>query len=673
MATKLLNNKFLYNTKDLLGTGSFGKVYKGTILGTNEVVAIKAIDWYLVKKHGDTLLKATGSEVNTLQKLSSISTPYIVKIYDCFDTGSYIYLILEYCDQGTTDDILEKKKKIPEEEALKIIFQVVSAVDILHQAGITHRDIKPENIFIKGDSFKLGDFGFASEVKVMSEFMGTYPYMAPEIFDEQYDKGVDVWAIGVMLHQYLTGDLYFMGRNQREVMEAILNKEYVAPDIASDIVKDLLRRTLVKDPKLRITISDMKAHPCFSRFNSSTSFMVSPRISGSPATTTSAFATPINLQSYSNFLSNNSPATHSYPYIGPSPTFQSNQIAGQSQATPQSNNRKGSSFGPISQSRSMFPSFHKGDQMEDETFERDNEERKGGSPMKRSGTLGPLGNLDNIDLVSSKILIKTVYPTYQGKAAAPGQSIIRTPEIESITTSRIIPARTEGETRKSLIIINPSSEDMILYARNYVALLLDLGEMIWSNCSEDKKKHVFTWLTYRMAHKLIFQLLEKLKQNQDPAELFNTSSSDWARFKSDSRLLQRYIRMVEHDNMVIENTVKEFLAKNQKSLKAHCTGVLAELLILNTNQFFEESFTMGIQGTKIYFKQKLTEESAYSEKRKTFLKICCHCLIVQKNLQFAKVAFDFGSYFSRIDYLSISELASLADQEATQIFISAFY
>lgn len=151
------NRNYEYQLNDKLGSGSFAEVYKGITKDTDEVIAVKVISKPGIKKYGPDILKAIGNEVKILQLISKeINTPYIVKIFDCFETQNNIYIVLEYCNQGTLADILKSSKTLPEFEALKIMYQVVLALEILAVKGIAHRDIKPENIFINNGVFKLG-------------------------------------------------------------------------------------------------------------------------------------------------------------------------------------------------------------------------------------------------------------------------------------------------------------------------------------------------------------------------------------------------------------------------------------------------------------------------------------------------------------------------------------
>ena len=104
----------------------------------------------------------------------------------------------------------------------------------------------------------------------MTTHLGTYPYMAPELFsakENAYDYKVDVWSLGVMYHQLLTGQLYFMGQSHFDIRENIVNKPYQPPNIdISEESKDILKKMLQKNPKDRIDTIELLSHPLFEKF-----------------------------------------------------------------------------------------------------------------------------------------------------------------------------------------------------------------------------------------------------------------------------------------------------------------------------------------------------------------------------------------------------------------------
>ena len=267
ISSQISQRSYTYCTQDKLGSGSFAEVFKGKIDQTNEEIAIKVISKVGIAKYGPDIRNAIGSEVNILQKISlSLTTPYIVRIYECFETQNNIYIILEYCNQGTLADVLKTSKTLPEKESLIIIYQIVLALNVMATKEMAHRDIKPENIFIHEGIYKIGDFGFASQKKLFQTTLGTYPYMAPEIFqNKEYSNKVDIWAVAVVLHEMLFGELYFIGNSHMEVANNVQKKKYELkqPCHLSPETQNLLIKCLEKNPDLRMTAQEMKNHKAF--------------------------------------------------------------------------------------------------------------------------------------------------------------------------------------------------------------------------------------------------------------------------------------------------------------------------------------------------------------------------------------------------------------------------
>ncbi|CAD8197383.1 unnamed protein product [Paramecium octaurelia] len=261
---KVVGKKYEYQTHDKLGSGAFAEVYFGKNKLTQEAVAIKVIKRAVLAKYGDEILQQIHQEVEILQELVEASKtdacPFINRIYECLETTNNIYIVLEFCNQGTLLDQIKKVKKLEEDEALFILFQLLQALALLAKNNIAHRDIKPENVFIKDGVYKLGDFGFAGQKSMYQTHLGTFPYMAPEFFtSDQYDSKVDVWALGLLTHEMLFGEIYFIGKSQFEVQQKILTKQYILDDqkyAVSDGVKELLKQMITKDPNQRITARD---------------------------------------------------------------------------------------------------------------------------------------------------------------------------------------------------------------------------------------------------------------------------------------------------------------------------------------------------------------------------------------------------------------------------------
>ena len=205
------------------------------------------------------------------------SNPFIVQLKEEFEDFENFYYVMELA-AGT--DLLSytnrcEKGYLPENVAARIMRGLFEATDYIHKAGIVHRDFKPENIMVDFEngfqlqSLKIIDFGFATyiqEIKKNRVCVGTLNYMAPESFSGNYDQGVDIFSLGVILYFIISGTLPFYSDDQDIVKRNTLNCEL---DIETDDcffdkskeVIDLITKLIVRDPKDRISLQDALVHP----------------------------------------------------------------------------------------------------------------------------------------------------------------------------------------------------------------------------------------------------------------------------------------------------------------------------------------------------------------------------------------------------------------------------
>lgn len=187
----------------IIGSGAFGDVFlaKNTLDG--KLFAIKQLSREKVKENGIDA-EIVYREINTHFKLIHNN---IARLFDYFEDKKAYYLIMEYVDNGTLFNKIQKSNGLPEEKALKYFVQVSSAIFFLHENQLIHRDIKPENCLIdRNDNVKLCDFGWTVEISKGERitFCGTYEYMAPEIIKEiPYNHMIDVWSLGVLLYELI--------------------------------------------------------------------------------------------------------------------------------------------------------------------------------------------------------------------------------------------------------------------------------------------------------------------------------------------------------------------------------------------------------------------------------------------------------------------------------------
>ncbi|CAD8158389.1 unnamed protein product [Paramecium octaurelia] len=228
---------------NLIGSGSFGYVYLKQQNGYN--FAIKKINKYI----GNRELK-----IHKLLKHKNI-----IQLLQFLEKDDDLFLILEYAKHGhlTTDLQIDPKQ---------VVVQLCNALKYLHSQGIIHRDIKPSNVLLDHkNNVKLCDFGLATHIDIISNFSGTYEFMAPEIlrnFPQSYS--VDIWSLGCLLYWMLEKKPIISG-TEAEMVEQILLFTEPRFTIVDQFAKDLIQKMLNPNPKERITLNQILLHPFITR------------------------------------------------------------------------------------------------------------------------------------------------------------------------------------------------------------------------------------------------------------------------------------------------------------------------------------------------------------------------------------------------------------------------
>ncbi|KAK8468159.1 hypothetical protein PHAVU_007G241300 [Phaseolus vulgaris] len=255
-----------YHVIELVGEGSFGKVYKGRRKHTGQTVAMK-----FIMKHGKTEkdIHNLRQEIEILRKLKHGN---IIQMLDSFESPQEFCVVTEFA-QGELFEILEDDKCLPEEQVQAIAKQLVKALHYLHSNRIIHRDMKPQNILIgAGSVVKLCDFGFARamstntvvlrSIKDIVCFTGTPLYMAPELVREQpYNHTVDLWSLGVILYELFVGQPPFYTNSVYALIRHIVKDPVKYPDRMSPNFKSFLKGLLNKAPESRLTWPALLEHP----------------------------------------------------------------------------------------------------------------------------------------------------------------------------------------------------------------------------------------------------------------------------------------------------------------------------------------------------------------------------------------------------------------------------
>ncbi|XP_010947081.1 serine/threonine-protein kinase 36 isoform X1 [Camelus bactrianus] len=249
-----------YHVLEMIGEGSFGRVYKGRRKYSAQVVALKFIP----------KLGRSEKELRNLQReieiMRGLRHPNIVHMLDSFETDKEVVVVTDYAE-GELFQILEDDGKLPEDQVQAIAAQLVSALYYLHSHRILHRDMKPQNILLaKGGGIKLCDFGFAramsTNTMVLTSIKGTPLYMSPELVEERpYDHTADLWSVGCILYELAVGTPPFYTTSIFQLISLILKDPVRWPPTISPCFKNFLQGLLTKDPQQRLSWPDLLHHP----------------------------------------------------------------------------------------------------------------------------------------------------------------------------------------------------------------------------------------------------------------------------------------------------------------------------------------------------------------------------------------------------------------------------
>jgi serine/threonine protein kinase len=247
-----------YNIIERLGMGSMGEVYLAHDPHIDRRVALKALH----KQHIESK-EIVHRFIKEAKAIGRLSHPGIVKVYDVGQDHGTIFLVMEYLE-GQPLNKLVQAQKLDLTLIVDIGKQVAAALDYAHQNGIVHRDIKPSNLILtKGNRVKLADFGIAhvkdislAHKTALGDILGTPTYMSPEqIAGKGVDGRSDLYSLGVVLYELLTGRRPFKGKNFRAIYDAITDHNpappvQVNPDLPLDLSK-LILKAMAKHPSRR--------------------------------------------------------------------------------------------------------------------------------------------------------------------------------------------------------------------------------------------------------------------------------------------------------------------------------------------------------------------------------------------------------------------------------------
>jgi serine/threonine protein kinase len=246
----MINQLGRYEVISELGQGAMGVVYKARDPLIDRVVAIKTINLGLAQEEKEEYEARFYQEARAAGRLNH---PNIVTIYDVGKSGDIAYIAMEFLQGCELRDLLREKGKLPVGQVLDIVAQVASGLAYAHEHGIVHRDIKPSNIMVIRDGHvKITDFGIArmasSAVRTQTGMvLGSPKYMSPEqVLGKVIDQRSDIFSLGVMLYEMLSGIAPFAGENVNAIMFQTLNTVPVAPGKLNAYVPDMLNFIVAK-------------------------------------------------------------------------------------------------------------------------------------------------------------------------------------------------------------------------------------------------------------------------------------------------------------------------------------------------------------------------------------------------------------------------------------------
>ena len=252
-----------YELEELVGTGGMSSVYRAHDMLLERDVALKVLHQQFT---------ADGDYVERFRRearsVAQLSHPNIVTVIDRGEQDDRQFIVFEYVDGENLKSLVEREGPLPEREAVELTLQVARALGFAHENGLVHRDVKPQNVLLNGDGrAKVTDFGIARSLDVhggltqTGTVMGTSDYIAPEqARGQRVDAQSDIYSLGAVLYELLTGEVPFPGDNfvavaMRHINEPAPSVREQRPEL-SPRLDAAIRRAMAKDPRERFGSMD---------------------------------------------------------------------------------------------------------------------------------------------------------------------------------------------------------------------------------------------------------------------------------------------------------------------------------------------------------------------------------------------------------------------------------
>eukprot|EP00930_Biecheleria_cincta_P088653 TRINITY_DN77904_c0_g1_i1.p1 TRINITY_DN77904_c0_g1~~TRINITY_DN77904_c0_g1_i1.p1 ORF type:complete len:547 (+),score=114.70 TRINITY_DN77904_c0_g1_i1:47-1687(+) len=259
-----LEDAYTVHKTRVLGMGMNGSVIMGSRKTDNFEVAIKPYTSVGISKEEQRCLR------NEVEIFLSLDHPHIARLVDVYEEADQLWLVMEVCSGGEVLTGIQKLGRYDESTASALAYQMLLAVNYLHDRHIVHRDLKLENFLFEDKEckhLKLIDFGMSrywTNNVAMKVFCGTLPYMAPECLQQHYTIKCDMWSLGVCVFVLLSGTMPFFG-SESEQRKSIASADYSLDGEewanVSDKAKDFVRQLLCKDIDARLSAEEALKHP----------------------------------------------------------------------------------------------------------------------------------------------------------------------------------------------------------------------------------------------------------------------------------------------------------------------------------------------------------------------------------------------------------------------------
>ena len=233
-----------------IGRGAMGVVFKATDTVLQRTVAVKTVNMALEKDHAD---KYEARFYQEARAAGGLNHPNIVTVYDAGKAGDVVYMAMEYIQGVELRTLFVEGQPMGVPQALSIAAQVAEGLGYAHQQGVVHRDVKPANIMVVSEGpVKITDFGIArmrasADLTQTGVMLGSPKYMSPEqVIGKRADHRSDIFSLGVILYEMLTGAAPFSGENVTALMYQIVNFAPPAPSTVNRQVPEMLDFVVAK-------------------------------------------------------------------------------------------------------------------------------------------------------------------------------------------------------------------------------------------------------------------------------------------------------------------------------------------------------------------------------------------------------------------------------------------